>query len=268
MIIDCFTFFNELDLLEVRLEELNDCVDYFVIVEASKTQSLIDKPFYFENNKSRYSKFLNKIIHVKINNCPNNDQNLWTMEHFQRDCILRGLDKINLSDNDWILISDLDEIPKCDVIQNMLVDSQQEIFSLEMMFSAYFANLVAAHRNWIGTVCTKYKILKQYTPQQIRNSKDMLPIATNAGWHLSWLGGYEKIYEKALSCIEPYDKIQIPSKESFKEKFDEFLHSDEKFFLHLENLNQKSIEFKKIQSNDILPQFMLNNIDRFNHFIL
>ena len=75
MIVDCFTFFNELDLLELRLEELHESVDYFVLVEASKTQSLLDKPLYFEENKLRYSKFLDKIIHVKVEDCPDNNKN-------------------------------------------------------------------------------------------------------------------------------------------------------------------------------------------------
>ena len=60
MIIDCFPFFNELDVLDIRLNILNEVVDKFVLVEASKTQSKIDKPFYFEQNKNRYSKFLDK----------------------------------------------------------------------------------------------------------------------------------------------------------------------------------------------------------------
>ena len=54
MIIDCFPFFNELDVLELRLNILDSVVDKFVLVEASKTQSLIDKPFYFEDNKDRF----------------------------------------------------------------------------------------------------------------------------------------------------------------------------------------------------------------------
>ena len=68
-IIDCFSFFNELELLEIRLNILDQYVDKFVLVEAAKTQTLKDKPFVFEENKSRYEKFLDKIVHVYIVLC-------------------------------------------------------------------------------------------------------------------------------------------------------------------------------------------------------
>ena len=68
MILDCFTFYNELDLLDIRFNELYESIDYFVLVEASKTQSFLDKPFYFEENKNRFDTFLDKIIHIKIVN--------------------------------------------------------------------------------------------------------------------------------------------------------------------------------------------------------
>jgi len=70
MIYECIIFFNELDLLEIRLNELKDVVDKFVIVEASFTFSSKPKPFYFEENKDRYSKFLDKIIYVKVEELP------------------------------------------------------------------------------------------------------------------------------------------------------------------------------------------------------
>ena len=75
-IYDCFNFFNELDILEIRLNVLYEHVDYFVIVESSITHSGEEKPFYFEENKERYSKFLDKIIHYKVYDTPNDFINL------------------------------------------------------------------------------------------------------------------------------------------------------------------------------------------------
>lgn len=268
MIIDCFTFFNELDLLELRLEELNPIVDKFILVEATKTQSLLDKPLYFEINKNRYSKFLNKIIHIVVDEKIDNSQNLWTMENYQRNCILNGLNKISdLSTEDWILISDLDEIPKCAILKQLNTINTR-ICSLNMIFSAYYMNLVASSRTWIGTVCVKANILEQYNPQNLRSSKDNLPIIQNAGWHFSWLGGYEKVYQKAMSCIEPFDKSQIPDKETFHTYFTDFINSKEKFFIHIENLSKKETEFKKIEIDNSFPEYLISNLDQYKEYIL
>lgn len=65
-VIDCFIFYNELDMLKFRLNELNDIVDYFVIVECTKTFANADKELYFENNKEQFSKYLDKIIHIIV----------------------------------------------------------------------------------------------------------------------------------------------------------------------------------------------------------
>jgi beta-1,4-mannosyl-glycoprotein beta-1,4-N-acetylglucosaminyltransferase len=70
MIFDCFIFFNEFELLEIRLNELNDVVDKFVLVEATKTHQGKDKPLYFEENKKRFSDFSNKMIHIAVSDYP------------------------------------------------------------------------------------------------------------------------------------------------------------------------------------------------------
>ena len=86
MIYDCFTFFNELDLLEIRLNYLNEIVDKFVLVEMAKTHSNKDKPFYFEENKKRYEKFLDKIIHIKVSEYPD----LTKFDEYRRNWVLEN----------------------------------------------------------------------------------------------------------------------------------------------------------------------------------
>ena len=113
MIYDCFTFFNELDLLEIRLNTLNDYVDYFVLVEATKTFTGKDKPLYYNENKERFKQFENKIIHIIVDTYPDST-NPWVLENHQRNSIANGF--ANCKDNDIILISDLDEIPRPELI--------------------------------------------------------------------------------------------------------------------------------------------------------
>ncbi len=102
-IVDCFLFFNELELLTVRLEELYDHVDYFVLVEAAETFRGNPKPYIFEENKARFQKYLSKIIHVKVEDRKPH-YGVWEREGFHRNCIRRGL--AFCKKNDIILMSD------------------------------------------------------------------------------------------------------------------------------------------------------------------
>lgn len=134
-IYDCFTFFNELDLLEIRLNILNDKVDYFVLVEATKTHSSLDKELYYQNNKARFKEFAHKIIHVVVSDMPEvKNGNRWDLENFQRNAIMRGL--TNCEPNDVIIISDLDEIPNLNKInlQEVLLNKQQTLNWLIKIF--------------------------------------------------------------------------------------------------------------------------------------
>lgn len=268
-IFDTFCFFNELDLLELRLSELYPHVDKFVLVEAAKTQSLLDKPFYFEENKQRYERFMDKIIHVKISaeECPYNILNPWTMENFQRNCIARGFVDELLYTDDYVMISDLDEIPNMRRVK-AVIEKGLSVFSVEMGFFAYYMNLRATQRNWIGTVVCRADEISGRPPQELRAIKDHLAAVRDGGWHFSWLGGYQKILEKSRSCIEPFDKSTLPTEEQFKSHFENFLSSDKKFFLHLENLAKQETEFAKVDIDSSFPAALVDNLSSYEHLVL
>jgi len=109
-VFDCFTFFNELDVLELRLRELNDLVDRFVLVEGDQTFTGKPKPLIFDQNKDRFERFLPKIAHVKFVDFPVEPVSPWTRETLSRQAIMLGL--FEAEPNDLVLISDVDEIPK------------------------------------------------------------------------------------------------------------------------------------------------------------
>ena len=102
MIYDTFIFFNELDLLTIRLNILDGAVDKFVLVESTKTFQGTNKPLFFNENKEKYLKFSKKIIHIIVDDMPTR-ASAWEREYFQRDGILRGLSKC--SNSDLIIIS-------------------------------------------------------------------------------------------------------------------------------------------------------------------
>ena len=107
---DAFQLFNELDMLEVRLTELDRTVHRFVIVEATRTHSNQPKPLHFAASKHqpRFARFLHKIEHVIVDDLPNNTD-AWVLENYQRNAVLRGLKGAH--PNDLVVIADVDEIP-------------------------------------------------------------------------------------------------------------------------------------------------------------
>ena len=105
-IFDCFSYWDEDLLLDLRLHLLNNIVDYFVIVESNKTWQNNYKELKFNINK--FKKFKNKILYIPVTDMPDGP-NPWEREHFQRNCIIRGLK--NSKDDYFIIISDADEIP-------------------------------------------------------------------------------------------------------------------------------------------------------------
>lgn len=70
MVYDCFSFFNELDLLEIRLNTLDSIVDKFILVESTLTHTGNQKPLFYAENKSRFKKFNDKIIHIIVDEFP------------------------------------------------------------------------------------------------------------------------------------------------------------------------------------------------------
>ena len=146
-IIDCFIFYNEIDILNYRLNILNDVVDYFVIVESTYTFAGHKKQLFFLENKHLFDRFKEKIIHVIVYDIPykyphinyiNNEQ--WKNEFFQRNSISHGLEKLELEDDDIIMITDADEIPDPNTL-NIIKQNKIsiDIFCLEMDY--YYYNL-------------------------------------------------------------------------------------------------------------------------------
>jgi len=110
------TFNNELDILEIRLAELDDVVDIFVIGESRLTQTGQTKPLVFLENVERFERWMPKIryLDIDLDACHGD----WAREYMQRDMLGRGLD--GLEDDDLILLSDVDEIPRASLVADIL----------------------------------------------------------------------------------------------------------------------------------------------------
>lgn len=216
-VIDCFPFFNESELLELRLAELNDVVDYFVIAEANKTHTGNPKEFNFEKNRHKFKTYLDKIVYVKVTDLPDSPpENRWVAENFQRNAITRGLAKV-AKKGDKILISDADEIPSPKaIIENMNCDNWV-VFSQQLFY--YYVNLKAS-RLWGGTVMSTYS--DGFSPQRRRGSthRHSYGMYPGGGWHYSYLygGSPKKLYYKTQNIVDFYRGYNTGTASDIKEK--------------------------------------------------
>lgn len=211
-VFDCFTIFNELDLLEFRLEYLDAHVDYFIICESNKTFSGKDKPYNLQDNMARFSKWKNKIIYLSIEQSteglsfedvttytPTNGP--WMLESQQRYALSYA--NTMISDGDLVMIGDIDEIPDPKVIERYsnIAHHMESPISLSMLFHYYYMNCQneGFERWWNGTVLSTGAMFKDINPQGLRDGRNHFPRETEGGWHFSYLGGVEKIRQKIQS---------------------------------------------------------------------
>jgi len=268
MVYDCFIFFNELELLEIRLEELDSVVDKFVLVEADRTFQNTKKSFIFEENKARFSKFLDKIIHVKLTKYPLfipviNPFSPWKLEFYQRNSVLKGL--VNCKPDDIVMFSDIDEIPNHQVIKDRIQQGIQKIYGLKMDMFMYFLNnqlIFDGGSNmtmeeskdgiWHCTALLPYKLLKK-KPHRLRKiimrtkrRGEVFEIIPNAGWHFSYMGGAKNIIKK----IESFSHTEF-NLDKFKdeEKIKEMIMKGEDLF-------GRDMKFKTIEAKGNFPSFL------------
>jgi beta-1,4-mannosyl-glycoprotein beta-1,4-N-acetylglucosaminyltransferase len=208
-IIDCFTFFNELDLLEFRLKFLDSHIDYFIIAESNLTHSGKTKPYYFEETKKRFEPWLHKIIYIPVKQSAANlsfnenetsynpESASWKLENEQRNALSTANNIA--ADNDLVIVSDLDEIPNPFILRKN--NPGEEPMVLSMLFHYYFFNCqnIGEERWWNGSIVATGKQFKEITPQGLRDNRNNYKKIKKAGWHFSYLGGVEKIKEKIRS---------------------------------------------------------------------
>ena len=293
-IYDCCMFFDEEMLLGLRLKTLNKYIDKFIIVESKYTHSGDKKKLIFNINK--YSEFKKKINYIitedyaegieNINNDDNENQknikhimNALRRENYQRNKIKDGLNEAE--SDDWIIISDLDEIPNLDKI-NFNEINKKIIFFKQRVFY-YKLNLELKKIHWIGSKAVLKKNL--ISPQWLRNIKDRIYskwrldiiiskkkynnilYINDGGWHFSYIKKPEDIEKKLKSYLHhrEYDLEPLGI-----EKIKNFVNNKSVIYDHrLEKTQYKFSGSQKLEkiSLDYLPPDIENNINFYKEWL-
>jgi beta-1,4-mannosyl-glycoprotein beta-1,4-N-acetylglucosaminyltransferase len=250
-IIDCFTFYNELDMLKFRLEELYDTVDFFVIVEATQTFSGNVKTLNYENNKHLFAKYETKIIYVIVDDMPGGGD-AWPREKCQRCAIDRGLSHLDLNDDDIITVTDLDEIFSKHVLQNLKnIGLQNNVY--KPSFDMYYYNLECKARlKWYHPKVLNYWTYKNICNrncEQIRHWGHGIDIPGTSGWHFSYFGDVEFIKNKIQNFShQEFNNNTYLNSDKIVEQIKK---CDDLFFR--DNKNTHWFEYCAIKDNKFLP---------------
>lgn len=238
MYIDCFSFFNELDLLEIRLNSLAPYVDRFVLSECPVTHTGKPKHLYFEENKDRFRDF--NITHLIVSGYQIG-RSPWKIEKYQREYLMNGV--MDVDPECIILLSDVDEIPDLEANKNGTGTFTQKLYY-------YYLNTYTGNSS-SGTVAIRKKDITTLNYIKTRRI-DSANRIYDGGWHFSTLAPVGNIIDKIESFA--HHELNTPN---IKNKISE----------NLDNLvdpyNRNSDRFKIEMPSG--PKWLLDNKDKYDH---
>ena len=293
-IYDCFMYFDEDVILDLRLNILNPFIDYFVIVESTFNHKGEKRKLKFDINK--YKKFENKIIYLIFDKEPSGIEKVFdtdnegevsrklilnaaSRENGQRNFISKGLERAN--EKDLILISDVDEIPNLEKINWNTFKDQIVLFKQDMFY--YKLNLRLPDLIWSGSKACRKKYLK--SPQWLRNVKDKkysffrldtlfsekkyinVKFINNGGWHFSNIKTAAEIEYKLKSYLHHREFDLNPISES---EIEDIIKNKQAIYdLNVDKKINKIGSGNKLVEHPLnkLPSYILENIDKYKDWI-
>ena len=265
-IYDCFQYFNEEHIADLRFNIMNEFVDYFVIVESTVNHQGNEKKLHFDINK--YSKFKKKIKYIIVDDTPDNfkkphEGGESLVEQHQRNSLMKVLSKAD--DNDIIILSDVDEIPDLNKL-NLFNKKNYAVFSQKMfMYKINFLNI--DENNWHGSkICLKKNFR---SPQWLRNFKfkkypfwridkpKNIQVIENGGWHFAYLQDAENISKKIKSFAHgEFNKEHLVDENKIKERIEKG-----------EDVFERGYKIKKIDIDETFPKYIQLNKDKLKNWI-
>jgi beta-1,4-mannosyl-glycoprotein beta-1,4-N-acetylglucosaminyltransferase len=280
-IYDCFCYFNEDLILELRLETLWDFVDFFVISEASYTHAGLSRETQFDITK--FQKYASKIRYIRLDVRPEGGRDFWKNENFIRNNVVNGL--FDAISDDLVMISDLDEIPNPEKINEYLPKYLRGDFD-QRYYSYYFNNYwlgdadesgkVSPNSNiWRGTKITTYHHFVNFfkcnaTSVRSYKSSGMLrsikrtwfkwfsvQLIKDGGWHFTWVFTLENIIKKIQSTAH-----QEFNRPEFKDpqKIRDLIASGRDFHKPFSRYELQDID-------EQFPRYLIENLEKFSEFI-
>lgn len=287
-IVDVVPFFDEVDLLEIRMNVLNPVVDYFVISEYDYSFAGLEKPYNLQEKLERFKNFSSKMIYVqekqsKILTAFENDD-------LQKNSIKRHL-KMYFSDKDLLIFGDVDEIPSLEGVKyaiSHLKDNVSFFHFAQRMFYGYLNNehsnnLLLSYcgefngikrKMWLGTVASRMSILSNLEMSQLRgpNCKSFSHRIDSGGWHYSYCGGDGLEFKQRAVTKIINNAHQEMNRRDIIDELDNNIRRG-RDILKRRSRSKLSIRtteprFKCKPIEQCAPDYVIQNQDKFKHLIL
>ncbi|KAI4207832.1 MAG: hypothetical protein LQ346_000335 [Caloplaca aetnensis] len=262
-IYDLFIINRELDWLEIRMGELQDEVDYFIILEAETTFTETPKPLYVQENWARYAPFHSKMIHHVLNQTGAEFDGAWSRERFSRNAMFEQVipfleDEMAAGRGDVILVSDVDEIPRPDSLKALRNCDFPRKLTLRSHFYYYGFQWLHRGEQWPHPQATFFEGPENTVkPEELRNSHDS--DLWNAAWHCSYCFGRLSDFVNKIQSFS-HTEMNQPRFTDRAKILQRVRHGIDMF-------ERNEVKIDRIDTNNDIPQYLLANRDRFGYTI-
>lgn len=278
MIYDCIPFFNELDILKLRMQIMAPYVDKFVLEEATVTFSGEKKPMIFAQNREMFREFEDKIIYVAVDNSPMTGVTTHERDKFQKNQLIRGLSECR--PEDIIIFSDVDEIPNPETLGRLIAQfDRTKIYHLAQRMFYCFLNMEevsgsllsitgefdgVARRQWLGTKVCSFENLPQEGIVYLRevSPKDPRSVrVADGGWHFGYMGGNgERDVAKRIGV-----KVQAAAHQEYNKS--RYLKEAVDRLLCGEDIFDRDAHFVRVEIDETYPEYLREHPEEYDFLI-
>ena len=283
MVIDLIPFFNEIDILKLRLNVLDPYVDKFVIEEATTTFSGEKKGLCFEKNKHLFEKFLDKIVYIVVDE-DRDFKITHERDYFQKNHLSEGLKKVGASDSDVIIFGDCDEIPNPDALKNIIGSfdktkvyhlAQRNFYGFLNMeeksgkllsITGDFPEIAEADRKWLGTKVTSISNIPKEGIVRLRDlakvTDDNAVRVADGGWHFGYMGGDHE--------TDPLKRIGVKVKAAAHQEYNEkeIIRETMDRLVLGQDIFGRDARFERVEIDESYPEYLRDNLGDFEHLVM
>ncbi len=283
MVYDCIPFFNEIDILKLRLNVLSPYVDKFIIEEATMTFSGADKDLCFDKNREKFAEFLDRIVYVRVTDTPK-VAITHERDYFQKNHLIEGLKEVGATEDDVIIFGDCDEIPNPVELKKIIdnFDKTKVYHLAQRNFSAFvnmeeksgnllsttgeFPDIPKNQRKWLGTKVTS---IMNIPKEGIVRLRDLCKVTdanavrvSDGGWHFGDMGGEKE--------TDPIERIGVKIKAAAHQEYNEreiILETMDHLVLG-QDIFGRDARFERVEVDDTYPEYLRSHLNEYSHLVM